>query len=171
MPSMADPGKKQKNLIAEEFPDMCGACRGSCFGEFREVVADEGNQVGEVIAPTAQDCKNICYDDASCNSFAYCAEYGQACWLKDRVLNGSEATIPKGACKTYYKRPCWSQTPTPTPSPTLSPTPAPSTTLAPTPQPTPAPSDTTAHTCTQHNACAHTEPDTEPDTSTNADPT
>jgi len=109
--------------------DRRGGRAEQCYGEFAHLVSDEGAEVGSIGAESALACKSACDRNALCNSVSYCPEWSR-CWLKDRILDGSEPTTPNGECKTYYKTPCSP----PSPAPTVAPTP-------PAPQPAPSPSD------------------------------
>merc|ERR1712083_1150440 len=76
---------------------------GSCFGEFSQVVSEQGGGVGgEIVAASDEACKVACLGDPSCKSFVYCPGWGK-CWMKDRQLNGTESTGPQSDCRTYYQ--------------------------------------------------------------------
>jgi len=89
--------------VSDSFEEACGACGGSCFGEFAQVVSEQGGGVGgEIIATSDEACKVACRGDPNCKSFVYCPGWGN-CWMKDRQLNGSETTGPQSDCRTYYQ--------------------------------------------------------------------
>merc|ERR1711972_177146 len=89
--------------ISDEFEEACGACGGSCFGEFPQVVSEQGGGVGgEIVAASDEACKVACRGDPNCKSFVYCPGWGK-CWMKDRQLNGTESTGPQSDCRTYYE--------------------------------------------------------------------
>merc|ERR1740123_1778819 len=121
---------------------MEGQNAANCYGEFVQLVTDEGIEVGVVQAASASECQNACDSNELCNSASYCPWLGGNCWLKDRILDGSEPTRENGDCRTLYKTPCATPSPPPTsPPPTSAPTPPPTNpppTSAPTP-PTPSP--------------------------------
>jgi len=80
----------------------------TCYGEFHEVVADEGNDIGVPEITGAQSdlhCKSVCSGNDRCNSFTHCPQWG-TCFLKDRRLSGIESTNAEQPCKTYYKKAC-----------------------------------------------------------------
>merc|ERR1712217_1016573 len=79
---------------------------GSCYGEFDQLVSDEGKQVGTVHAGSLEVCKDACNREPLCNSFSFNPVWG--CLLKDRVLDGSELTKegPKSQWRTYFKAAC-----------------------------------------------------------------
>merc|ERR1712151_924082 len=89
--------------VSDEFEEACGACGGSCFGEFSQVVSEQGGGVGgEIVAASDEACKVACLGDPNCKSFVYCPGWGK-CWMKDRQLNGTESTGPQSDCRTYYE--------------------------------------------------------------------
>ena len=78
-------------------------CSCSCdlgYGE-RTLVAEEGievssNEVGVSVAT----CKQRCSETVACNSFAYCEDTSNGCYLKDKVIDANEAAHPsKPQCK------------------------------------------------------------------------
>lgn len=88
----------------------------TCYGDFPNLVAQEGNGVGQELSTTSSiECQTACTNNADCQSFSLCPQWN-ACWMKDKVLTGNEATVVNGQCKTYYKRAC-TGTPVPTPAP------------------------------------------------------
>ena len=64
------------------------------------VVADEGNTIAQKQG-NAEDCKLYCNSVSGCKSFAVCGSDG-TCYLKDKLLTGSETTRKVETCNTYY---------------------------------------------------------------------
>jgi len=88
----------------------------TCYGNFANLVAEEGNAVGEqLFTSSAEQCRAACTENAQCRSFSLCPQWN-GCWMKDKTLSGNEATRVVGTCQTYFRMPC-SSTPAPTPAP------------------------------------------------------
>lgn len=98
---------------------------GTCYGQFSEVVNNEGNALATMRnVGSDRTCKDACDANGRCSSFAYCPQW-DSCFLKDAVLSGDEPTAPNSECRTYYRVACPTPSPAPGPSPGPSPTPAP----------------------------------------------
>ena len=68
------------------------------------VAKDEGNAVGDVHRNVdIAQCKKHCDQTSECNSFAINPSSGGECSLKDKVLNGNEATKTIAGWSTYYR--------------------------------------------------------------------
>ena len=52
---------------------------------------------------TLNECEKACTDMEGCNSFWYCPNHNNRCYLYDRVFEGNEPTSRKWYCSTYYK--------------------------------------------------------------------
>ena len=61
---------------------------------------DEGNTIASKPGD-ANVCKQFCNENSNCKSFAFCGNEG-TCYLKDKILDGSEATHTASTCYTYY---------------------------------------------------------------------
>ena len=71
------------------------------FGANR-VVDDEGNTIASKPGDV-NVCKQFCNENSNCKSFAVCGNTGTFhCWLKDKILDGSEAWHSANTCFTYY---------------------------------------------------------------------
>lgn len=77
----------------------------SCYGELSHVAVDEGEEIGEMDATSAQECKQSCLESSQCQSFAYCPIWA-GCWFKRKAFAGNEPTRVLEDCKTYYKSSC-----------------------------------------------------------------
>ena len=64
---------------------------------------DEGEVVGRIVNLDDERCKMRCDLNSLCHSFTFCTEAGGECILRDKVLNGNEATRQKQGCTTYYR--------------------------------------------------------------------
>ena len=71
-------------------------------GTFHQVVKDEGNGLNFFTDKTLDECKKLCDKSRKCNSFAYCN--GKDCNMNEKILTGSEPTITRTDCTTYYKK-------------------------------------------------------------------
>ena len=81
------------------------------------VVLDEGNGFGVRYWISKETCKRFCSGTIGCNSFVHC-DMGQKdksgiqvsvgdCWLKDKILKGTEATRDTSngnQCTSSYKK-------------------------------------------------------------------
>ena len=68
------------------------------------IVRDEGNDVGDGHHNVnVGQCKTQCNKASECNSFAMGIRYGGECYLKDKIINGNEATEFKTGWTTYYR--------------------------------------------------------------------
>jgi len=93
-------------LLLPSSPSLSPTTPRTCYGEFAELVVDEGNEIGaQIYTRSAEECKSSCSDATQCRSFAICPQWN-GCWMKDRNLIGSEPTKTLGDCKTFYKMPC-----------------------------------------------------------------
>jgi hypothetical protein len=93
-----------------------------CYGDFSNLVVEEGNGVGGVITSSSSECQTACTNNANCQSVSFCPQWN-GCWMKDMFLTGSETTKVLGQCRTYYKRTCSGSSTlalTSTPAPTTS---------------------------------------------------
>ena len=85
--------------ITADFVDSC------VYRNFttNEVVNDEGRTLLSKNV-NLDDCKELCDKTSGCRSFAACT-VSNGCHLKDKILNGSEATRISSAnkCTTYYR--------------------------------------------------------------------
>ena len=61
---------------------------------------DEGNTIASKPGDV-NVCKQFCNENSNCKSFAFCGNEG-TCYLKDKILDGSEATHTANTCYTYY---------------------------------------------------------------------
>ena len=77
------------------------------------VVKDQGNTIGRYVM-ALWDCQSKCFRNSDCKSFTYCSRsggkqlpwYKGACWLKDKVFDGSEQIkAKKGDCTSFYPSP------------------------------------------------------------------
>ena len=95
---------------------MCKAGPSVCYKslskvDMKLVAEDEGPAVGgsEGDDVTLDSCKIACSGDNNCKSFAWCPSDNHGCFLKNRALNGTEATKRTGRvydCETFYEVPC-----------------------------------------------------------------
>eukprot|EP00931_Biecheleriopsis_adriatica_P034476 TRINITY_DN198_c0_g1_i11.p1 TRINITY_DN198_c0_g1~~TRINITY_DN198_c0_g1_i11.p1 ORF type:complete len:1626 (-),score=281.10 TRINITY_DN198_c0_g1_i11:41-4918(-) len=100
---------------------------GICYGNLSAVAVDEGGGIGDKIDTLSlEECQRACTNDNQCQSAAYCPHF-EGCWLKDKILVGSEPTRDFYDCKTIYKSSCDSPdtVATPPPAPPPAPLPAP----------------------------------------------
>ncbi|CAK0788232.1 unnamed protein product, partial [Prorocentrum cordatum] len=78
---------------------------GVCWRELSGLAADEGDQVGQTVyTSSVAECRAVCDGRADCRSITLCPQWG-SCWMKARAFAGSEATVSKGECQTYFKAP------------------------------------------------------------------
>merc|ERR1712217_108338 len=78
---------------------------GGCFGELSSLAEDEGAAVGAITTTSKTDCKAACEASPSCKSVSFCPQWN-GCWMKNRVLTGSESQRSAGACQTLFKKSC-----------------------------------------------------------------
>eukprot|EP00441_Pelagodinium_beii_P007800 CAMPEP_0197690874 /NCGR_PEP_ID=MMETSP1338-20131121/108959_1 /TAXON_ID=43686 ORGANISM="Pelagodinium beii, Strain RCC1491" /NCGR_SAMPLE_ID=MMETSP1338 /ASSEMBLY_ACC=CAM_ASM_000754 /LENGTH=680 /DNA_ID=CAMNT_0043273365 /DNA_START=116 /DNA_END=2158 /DNA_ORIENTATION=+ len=94
--------------------------RDTCYGHLEAVAAEEGDEIGSKVETLSlQECQNACTNVNECQSFAFCPHF-DGCWMKTKVLTGSEPTRNFYDCKTYYKKRCESTIPPSTESTTRS---------------------------------------------------
>ena len=70
-----------------------------------KVAKEEGKTIvkGSLQEVSLQDCKDNCRSNSECNSFAFCiGETGSNCYLKDKLLFGTEPKKHHDYCTTYY---------------------------------------------------------------------
>ena len=61
---------------------------------------DEGNEIA-IKSGGVDACKRYCNENSDCKSFAVCESTG-SCYLKDKKLDGSEASEYYEDCQTYF---------------------------------------------------------------------
>ena len=73
------------------------------------VALDEGKNLGVKYWVSYETCESFCESTLGCESFVHCtmsdANTGD-CWLKDKILHGTEATRNDSngnQCTTYFK--------------------------------------------------------------------
>ena len=70
----------------------------------KKVVVDQGNGLGSHENMSLDECEDFCNKTTHCHSFAYCSSGNNGCYLKDKILDGSEPTHASGGCTTYYHK-------------------------------------------------------------------
>ncbi|CAJ1354121.1 unnamed protein product [Effrenium voratum] len=94
--------------------DMLCTCKLStaeenCYGSLPALAASEGTHAGKVSTNSLAECQKECDGKANCKSFSFCPQWN-GCFLKERVLTGSEPTVTKGKCRSYFKTSCGGST-------------------------------------------------------------
>ena len=74
-------------------------------GIYGKVMANEGNDVNEFRPKSLDECKALCDTTDGCNSIAW-RNTNLHCYLKDKVLTGSETTVDSTDGWTTYYRKC-----------------------------------------------------------------
>ena len=69
------------------------------FEQLDGLVQEKGNSVGYIAKIEQHECENLCNDNIECQSFVYeeekDAKFKGGCYLKDKVLDGTEGLIRK----------------------------------------------------------------------------
>ena len=78
------------------------------LGEEWYIAADEGSVVllnGQDGTPymSLEQCEDACTDTDGCNSISHCPRDIDRCYLRGGIFTGSEPTIYKYYCSSYYK--------------------------------------------------------------------
>jgi len=75
-----------------------------CYGEFAQLVVDEGNSVGNPMGTRdAEECQRACSEREDCKSVSFCPQWHN-CFMKDKVLQGDEPSRVYGRCNTFFKK-------------------------------------------------------------------
>ena len=84
---------------------LTGGC--SYQGIYEQVVINEGNDVAMSKTLSLEECEILCDATRGCNSFAYAPPpmYDMInCYLKDKIITGSDETTFKQDWTTYYRQ-------------------------------------------------------------------
>ena len=67
------------------------------------VVKDEGEELSHHRGVIIGQCKSLCDKNVQCNSLKYC-QSKRWCYLKQKVLTGTEPMHTSADCTTYYRK-------------------------------------------------------------------
>ena len=72
-------------------------------GVENQVAVDEGQGLASTEVKSLEGCKLSCTETSGCKSFAFCPSW-TGCYLKNKVLEGTEDTRDHDDCTTYYPK-------------------------------------------------------------------